>query len=107
MSDLLPTSPAPWPISRCQETLWEAACQILLIREELEILKGALPLPDDFEERLEGRLPYDIPTEILKAIEAVNPGALAPAQATLERAAGTTDERLAEELRVRKERGAW
>jgi len=30
-----PETPERWPLARCRESLWEAACQILLVREEL------------------------------------------------------------------------
>ena len=93
-----PETPEPWPVSRCQETLWEAACQILLLREELESLKEVLPLPDDLDERLEHLGPYDMATDMLATIECVIEDCLKPAQASLEKSAAATDERLSEEF---------
>jgi hypothetical protein len=84
-----------WPVTRCRETLWEAACQILLLTEELEDLKAALPLPDDLEDRLEHRRPYDPATDMLTTVETVVANFLVPAQAALETSAAATEESLA------------
>ncbi len=87
-------TPERWPVTRCRETLWEAACQILLLTEELEDLKAALPLPDDLEDRLEHRRPYDPATDMLTTIETVVANFLTPAQAALETSAAVTEESL-------------
>src|SRR5215831_312153 len=100
-----PETPERWPLSRCRETLWEAACQILLVREELSSLRAALPLPDDLDERLEHQKPYDIPTDMLVAVETVCQDLLGPAQTALENSAATTEERLT--LEFEAEEAKW
>jgi hypothetical protein len=100
-----PETPERWPISRCRETLWEAACQVLLLREELASLKVHLPLPDDLDERLEHRRPYDPATEILVTVEHVVQTYLTPMQAALEKSAAATDESL--ELDYQAEEAKW
>jgi hypothetical protein len=100
-----PETPERWPLARCRETLWEAACQILLVREELSSLRAALPFPDDLDERLEHLKPYDIPTDMLVAVETVCQDLLAPAQAALEKTAATTEERLI--LEFEAEEAKW
>jgi hypothetical protein len=87
-----PHPPDSWPLSRCEEALWEAACRVLLLREDLEVLKRLLPAPPDLEERLAGRRPHGRPSEIYAAIETVIQDHLAPAQ-----------ERLAEMAEPRRE----
>jgi hypothetical protein len=99
-----PETPERWPLARCRETLWEAACQILLVREELSSLRAALPLPDDLDERLEHLKPYDIPTDMLVAVETVCQDLLAPAQVALEKSAATTEERLTLEFEAEEEK---
>jgi hypothetical protein len=99
-----PETPERWPISRCRETLWEAACQILLVQEELASLRAALPLPDDLEERLEHQKPCDIPTDMLATVETVCQTLLAPAQAALEKSAATTEERLTLEFEAEEQK---
>ena len=91
-------TPERWPVTRCREALWEAACQVLLLREELESLTPVLPLPDDLEDRLEHRLPYDPATDMLTTVETVVANFLAPAQAALEKSASATEERLGVEF---------
>jgi hypothetical protein len=100
-----PETPERWPIARCRETLWEAACQILLVREELASLRAALPLPDDLDERLEHRRPYDPATEILVTVKHVVQSFLIPTQAALEKSAAATDESLA--LDYQAEEAKW
>jgi hypothetical protein len=94
MSEPEPPTPEVWPVTRCQEAMWEAACQLLLIREELENLKAVLPLPLDLEERLEHQKPYDMATAMFVAIECISEDCLKSAQLTLEETAAATDERL-------------
>jgi hypothetical protein len=101
-----PETPERWPLARCRETLWEAACQILLVREELSSLRAALPLPDDLDERLEHLKPYDIPTDMLAAVENVCQTLLAPAQAALEKTAAATEEQLALEFEAQERQWA-
>jgi hypothetical protein len=93
-----PEAPERWPITRCREALWEAACQVLLLREELASLKAVLPLADDLDEQLEYRRPYDPATDMLVAVETVVANFLAPAQAALEKSASATEERLGVEF---------
>ncbi|HVT60501.1 MAG TPA: hypothetical protein VHR45_19160 [Thermoanaerobaculia bacterium] len=100
-----PETPNRWPLSRCRETLWEAACQVLLLREELASLKVHLPLPDDLDERLEHRRPYDPATEILVTVEHVVQTFLTPTQAALEKSAAATEESLA--LLFHAEEAKW
>lgn len=102
MSELL--RPERWSITRCREHLWEAACQVLLLVEELESLRAALPLPDDVEDRLEHRLPYDPATDMLTTVETVIANFLAPAQLALEKSASATEERLTLEF---EEEAKW
>lgn len=90
--------PERWPVTRCREHLWEAACQVLLLREELASLKAVLPLADDLDEQLEYRRPYDPPTEMLTAVETVVANFLTPAQAALEKSAAATEESLGREF---------
>jgi hypothetical protein len=78
-----PHPPECWPLSRCEDALWEAACRVLLLREDLEVLKTLLPIPPDLHERLAGRLPHDRLSEIYVAIETVIEDYLAPAQERL------------------------
>jgi hypothetical protein len=91
-------TPERWSVTRCREHLWEAACQVLLLVEELESLRVALPLPDDVEDRLEHRRPYDPPTEMLTTVETVVANFLTPAQAALEKSAAATEESLGVEF---------
>jgi hypothetical protein len=93
-----PEASERWPITRCREALWEVACQVLLLREELASLKAVLPLADDLDEQLEQKKPYDIPTNMLTTVETVVANFLAPAQAALEKSASATEERLGVEF---------
>jgi hypothetical protein len=72
------------------------------IQEAVKLLEGVhagLPPPPDINDRQEGRLPYDVATDVLATIECVLADDLRPAVEALQRSARVTDEELAREFR--------
>jgi hypothetical protein len=89
----------PWTVARARAVLTDAATELQEIVYRLEDVHEGLPRPADLAEREEGRLPYDVTTDLLATIECVLEDNLRPAIESLERSAATTDEELAQQHR--------
>ena len=83
-----------WTVAKAQASLGEAAYQLLFLVDALEAILRELPRPPDLADREEGRLPYNVVTDVLATIECVLEDELRPAIASLQRAAQTTDAEL-------------
>ena len=82
-------------VANAQATLGEVAYQLVALVDALEGILRELPRPSDLADREEGRLPYDVATDVLATIECVLEDELRPAIASLERSAQVTDAELA------------
>jgi hypothetical protein len=91
-----------WTGARAQAALGEVVYQLLAVADALEAAYRSLPRPPDLADREEGRLPYNVATEILATIECVLEDDLRPAIQTLQRAAQITDAELEREFRAWK-----
>jgi hypothetical protein len=99
-TDLTPSTPppsSPWTVARAQAALGAAACQVLAVTDLLEEVHAGLPPPPDINDRQEGRLPYDIATDVLATIEVVLEDDLRPAIRSLQRSTSITDSELEQE----------
>jgi hypothetical protein len=95
-----PTPPSPpWTVARAQAALGDAAGQVLAVAARLEEVHAGLPPPPDINDRQEGRLPYDVATDVLATIECVLEDDLRPAAEALRRSAQVTDAELEREYR--------
>jgi hypothetical protein len=94
----------PWTIARAQTILGVAAYEIAEAAKLLAEIRAGLPLPADLIDRQEGRLPYDVATEVLGTIECVIADDLLPAIQALQRAAKVTDADLKRDFLERKRR---
>jgi hypothetical protein len=92
-----------WPIDRVQAALGEVAWLLRTIEDLLSAVYRNVPRPADLADREEGRLPYDIATDILGTLEGTLDEDLPAVIRRLERSAQITDKELAEEFRKRKE----
>lgn len=92
------TPPPPWTVARAQVCLGVAAFEIQEAAKLLEEIHAGLPEPPDIADRQEGRLPYDVATDILATIECVLDDDLRPAIEALQRSAKVTDEDLARDF---------
>ncbi len=95
-----PPPPPAWTTARAQAALAEAACRILAVIDLLEEVHTHRPEPPDIDDRQEGRLAYDVATDVLTSIECVLEDNLRPAVETLHRSAHVTDAELASEFRA-------
>jgi hypothetical protein len=71
---------------------------LLALVDALEGILRELPRPPDLADREEGRLPYNVATDVLATIECVLEDELRPAIASLQRSAQVTDAELAREF---------
>jgi hypothetical protein len=83
-----------WTVAKAQASLGEVACQLLFLVDALERILREVPRPPDLADREEGRLPYNVATEVLATIECVLEDELRPAIVSLQRAAQMTDAEL-------------
>lgn len=97
-----PSPPPPWTVARAQSALNVAAYEILEAAKLLEEIHAGLPEPPDIADRQEGRLPYDIATDVLATIECVLEDDLRPAAEALKRSSRVTDEQLARDFEERQ-----
>jgi len=77
-------------VANAQATLGEVAYQLLALVDALEGILRELPRPPDLADREEGRLPYNVATDVLATIECVLEDELRPAIASLQRSAQVT-----------------
>lgn len=91
-----PPSPPepPWTPAEAQTAIGEVADQLVALVETLDAVHAGLPEPPDIEDRQEGRLPYDVATDVLATIECVREDNLLPAIECLQRSAQVTDAEL-------------
>src|ERR1700692_1942305 len=82
-------------VAQAQAALGEVAYQLLALVDSLEGILRDLPRPPDLADREEGRLPYDVATDVLATIECVLEDELRPAIASLQRSAQVNDAELA------------
>jgi hypothetical protein len=94
--------PLPWTPTMAQAALAVVAWQLQDAVELLEGIHRDLPPPADLADRQEGRLAYDVATEILATIECVLEDDLRPGIEALQRAAQVTDAELEQEYQERK-----
>jgi len=85
-------------VAQAQAALGEVAYRLLALVDALEDVLRDLPRPPDLADREEGRLPYDVTTDVLATIECVLEDELRPAIASLQRSAQVTDADLAREF---------
>jgi hypothetical protein len=85
-------------VAQAQAVLGDVAYQLLALVDALEGILRDLPRPPDLADREEGRLPYDVTTDVLATIECVLEDAFRPAIASLQRTAQVTDAELAREF---------
>lgn len=88
-----------WTIAKAQAALGEAAYLLRMVGELLGMVYRGLPRPPDLDDRLEGRLPYDVMTDILGTLECVMDEDLPQMIHRLDRSSRITDEELAEDFR--------
>jgi hypothetical protein len=87
----------PWTVAEAQTALGEVADQLVALVDTLDAIHAGLPAPADINDRQEGRLPYDVTTDMLATIECVLEDSLRPAIESLQRSASTTDAELERE----------
>jgi hypothetical protein len=85
-------------VAQAQAALGEVAYRLLALVDALEGVLRDLPRPADVADREEGRLPYDVTTDLLATIECVLEDELRPAIASLQRSAQVTDAELARDF---------
>jgi hypothetical protein len=83
-----------WTVAKAQASLGEVAYQLLFLVDALEGILRELPRPPDLADREEGRLPYNVATDVLATIECVLEDELRPAIVSLQRAAQITNAEL-------------
>jgi hypothetical protein len=77
-----------------QAALQVIAGELLAIEDRLQAIAAELPLSPNRDAMLEGRIPYDVATDLLGTIEVVVADDVRPAFQRLERASQITDEEL-------------
>lgn len=87
-----------WTVAKAQAALNVAAYEIQEAAKLLEEVHGHLSPPPDLADREEGRLPYDVTTDLVATIECVLEDELRPAIASLQRSAQVTDAELARDF---------
>jgi hypothetical protein len=97
-----PPSPPRWTPTMAQAALAVVSWQLQEAVETLEGIHRDLPPPPDLADRQEGRLPYDVTTDVLATIECVLEDDLRPAVAALQRSSEVTDAELEQEYQERK-----
>jgi hypothetical protein len=99
-----PTPQPPWTVARAQSVLNVAAYEIQEAAKLLEEVHAGLPEPPDIADRQEGRLAYDVATDVLATVECVLADDLWPAVAALQRSAKVTDAELERDFQERQKR---
>src|ERR1700726_4734430 len=61
--------PSPWTVAEAQTALGEVAHQLQALVDTLDAVHAGLPEPSDIDDRQQGRLPYDVATDVLATIE--------------------------------------
>jgi hypothetical protein len=90
----------PWTPARAQAQLADEANALRAIADRLSDVHGWLPPPPDLADRQEGRLPYEVTTDVLATIECVLEDNLRPAIESLQRSARVTDAQLRRQWRA-------
>lgn len=94
----------PWTVATARNALNVAGYESAEAAKLLEGVLRGLPPPTDLADRQEGRLPYDVATDILATIECVLADDVLPAIANLQRAARVTHAELKREFLAWKRR---
>jgi hypothetical protein len=81
-------------VEEAQVTLKVIAGELLEIEDRLQSVAAQLPESVNRDAMLEGRVPYDVATDLLGTIEVVLADDIRPAFQRLERASRVTDEDL-------------
>jgi hypothetical protein len=87
----------PWTVAEAQAVLGEIAHRLQALVGTLDAVHAGLPEPSDINDRQEGRLPYDVATDVLATIEVVLEDNLRPAIERLRRSASITASELEQE----------
>ena len=81
-------------IEEAQAALQVIAAELLAIEDRLQAIAAELPQSPNRDAMLEGKIPYDVATDLLGTIEVVLADDIRPAFQRLERASTVSDEEL-------------
>jgi len=81
-------------VEEAQAALRVMAGELLGIEDRLQAIAAGLPESADRDAMLEGKIPYDVATDLLGTIEVVVADDIRPAFQRLERASRVTEEEL-------------